>query len=50
LAGGQGVFNIVPLAGVVGELDADIVRMDTAPDGSAKGRPMRVQTARAAGE
>jgi DNA-binding transcriptional MerR regulator len=51
LAGGQGVFNIVPLAGVVGELDADIVRMDTAaPDGSAKGRPTRVQTARAAGE
>ena len=28
LAGGQGVFNIVPLSGVVGELAADIVRMD----------------------
>jgi DNA-binding transcriptional MerR regulator len=27
LAGGQGVFNIVPLSGVVGELDADIVRI-----------------------
>ncbi len=26
LAGGQGVFNIVPLAGVVDELEADIVR------------------------
>ena len=30
LAGGQGVFNIVPLAGVVEELDADIVRLDAA--------------------
>src|ERR1700735_2429895 len=30
LAGGQGVFNIVPLAGVVQELDADIVNLDTA--------------------
>ena len=29
LAGGQGVFNIVPLAGVVEELDADIVRLET---------------------
>ena len=28
LAGGQGVFNIVPLAGVVEELDADIVSLD----------------------
>ena len=28
LAGGQGVFNIVPLAGVVEELEADIVRLD----------------------
>jgi len=27
LAGGQGVFNIVPLSGVVDELDADIVRI-----------------------
>ena len=27
LAGGQGVFNIVPLAGVVDELAADIVRI-----------------------
>lgn len=28
LAGGQGVFNIVPLAGVVDELDAAIVRLE----------------------
>ncbi len=28
LAGGQGVFNIVPLAGVLEELEADIVRLD----------------------
>ena len=28
LAGGQGVFNIVPLSGVVDELDAAIVRLD----------------------
>src|SRR6202161_2701204 len=35
LAGGQGVFNIVPLAGVVDELEADIVRLDI----SAQSRP-----------
>lgn len=34
LAGGQGVFNIVPLSGVVGELDADILQF-TAPEGAA---------------
>jgi DNA-binding transcriptional MerR regulator len=28
LAGGQGVFNIVPLSGVVDELQADIVRLE----------------------
>jgi hypothetical protein len=28
LAGGQGVFNIVPLSGVVDELDAAIVRIE----------------------
>jgi DNA-binding transcriptional MerR regulator len=28
LAGGQGVFNVVPLSGVVNELAADIVRFD----------------------
>ena len=27
LQGGQGVFNIVPLSGVVGELEADIIRV-----------------------
>src|SRR5215469_7021714 len=34
LAGGQGVFNIVPLAGVVEELEADIVRLDAKPASS----------------
>ena len=51
LAGGQGVFNIVPLAGVVEELDADIVRLDIqVPAAAAKRRPARVPRARAAGE
>ena len=51
LAGGQGVFNIVPLAGVVEELEADIVRLDTTePAASAKVRPVRVPAKRAAGE
>ncbi len=52
LAGGQGVFNIVPLAPVVGELDADIVAL------RAAGTPGQMATApgavgpspRAAGE
>ncbi len=35
LAGGQGVFNIVPLSGVVGELEADIVRIGLAESGAA---------------
>ena len=30
LRGGQGVFNVVPLAGVVGEVDAAIQRIDSA--------------------
>src|SRR5580693_5074368 len=39
LAGGQGVFNIVPLAGVVEQLDADIVSLDAAAkDAAAKSR------------
>ena len=51
LAGGQGVFNIVPLAGVVEELDADIVSLDAAAKAAAaKTRPTRVQVARASGE
>jgi DNA-binding transcriptional MerR regulator len=51
LAGGQGVFNIVPLAGVVEELDADIIRLDTSRSGG-DGKPSseRAQVARAAGE
>ena len=31
LAGGQGVFNILPLSGVVSELEAAIVEIDAAP-------------------
>ena len=50
LAGGQGVFNIVPMAGVVEELDADIVRLDTAERATSKVRPERVPAKRAAGE
>jgi DNA-binding transcriptional MerR regulator len=50
LAGGQGVFNIVPLAGVVEELDADIVRLDTARAETKVARPSRDRRARAAGE
>ncbi|MHB8218726.1 MAG: MerR family transcriptional regulator [Acidimicrobiales bacterium] len=54
LAGGQGVFNIVPLSGVVGELDADIadiadvVRIERERDDTGRrgARPVR----RAAGE
>jgi DNA-binding transcriptional MerR regulator len=52
LAGGQGVFNIVPLAGVVGELEADIVRLDQAntEKPARKTRPAPVSVAKAAGE
>jgi DNA-binding transcriptional MerR regulator len=59
LAGGQGVFNIVPMAGVVGELDADIVRLDRTtadtkagakPASTKKHRSARVSVAKAAGE
>ena len=51
LAGGQGVFNIVPLAGVVDELEADIVRLDIAAQSRPSGeRPATPQVARAAGE
>ncbi len=39
LAGGQGVFNIVPLAGVVDELEADIVRLDIAAQSRPGGTP-----------
>jgi hypothetical protein len=51
LAGGQGVFNIVPLAGVVEQLDADIVSLDAATKAvPAKTRPTRAPVARASGE
>ena len=40
LAGGQGVFNIVPLSGVVDELDADIVRLGR-EQASEPARPAR---------
>jgi DNA-binding transcriptional MerR regulator len=50
LGGGQGVFNIVPLAGVVEELDADIVRLDTREIREGKRKPRTAHLARAAGE
>jgi len=51
LAGGQGVFNIVPLAGVVDELDADIVRLhDAARAKAVSDRRHEVRVPRAAGE
>ncbi len=37
LAHGQGVFNIVPLAGVVSELDADIVRFESESETTGSG-------------
>jgi DNA-binding transcriptional MerR regulator len=53
LAGGQGVFNIVPLGGVVDELEADIVRLDKATEAkraaAKKSGPTRVSVAKAAG-
>jgi hypothetical protein len=51
LAGGQGVFNIVPLAGVVDQLEADIIRMDVTAQSRPSGeRPSEIPVARAAGE
>ncbi|HEY1832038.1 MAG TPA: MerR family transcriptional regulator [Acidimicrobiales bacterium] len=58
LAGGQGVFNIVPMAGVVDQLDADIVRLDQAnaakqeraAQNGRRPRPAHVSVAKAAGE
>jgi DNA-binding transcriptional MerR regulator len=47
LAGGQGVFNVVPLSGVVNELAADIVAIGRSREGQAVGR---AQSAKAAGE
>lgn len=48
LAGGQGVFNVVPLSGLVDELAADIVAFERRPAGEASPAPARA--ARAAGE
>jgi DNA-binding transcriptional MerR regulator len=39
LAGGQGVFNIVPLSGLVGELDADIVKFAERQGRDTSGTP-----------
>jgi DNA-binding transcriptional MerR regulator len=51
LGGGQGVFNIVPLAGVVEELQADIVRLHPPmAEPALSGQPAQAQRARAAGE
>jgi len=57
LAGGQGVFNIVPLSGVVGELDADIADIADMADvvriergGTETRRRSGVRAPRAAGE
>jgi DNA-binding transcriptional MerR regulator len=46
LAGGQGVFNVVPLSGVVQELAADIVRFER----PVPAMPGQTRPARAAGE
>ncbi|MHB8506986.1 MAG: MerR family transcriptional regulator, partial [Acidimicrobiales bacterium] len=43
LRGGQGVLNIVPLAGVVSELDAAITDLDRPAVAEAAGRPPREQ-------
>ncbi|MGH9295399.1 MAG: MerR family transcriptional regulator [Acidimicrobiales bacterium] len=37
LKGGQGVFNVVPLAGVIGEIDAAILEVDLARAARAAG-------------
>ena len=38
LAGGQGVFNILPLSGVVSELEAAIVEINATADDAARPR------------
>jgi DNA-binding transcriptional MerR regulator len=52
LAGGQGVFNIVPMAGVVGELDAAIIELGSARAIATEPRPVPATATarRAAGE
>jgi DNA-binding transcriptional MerR regulator len=52
LRGGQGVFNVVPLAGVVGEVDAAILRIDsahTAASASVPGHPVQAVSGEDAG-
>ncbi|MGO8722107.1 MAG: MerR family transcriptional regulator [Acidimicrobiales bacterium] len=43
LRGGQGVFNVVPLAGVVGEVDAAIHRIDSAHMATGASGPADLQ-------
>ena len=45
LRGGQGVFNVVPLAGVVGEVDAAIHRIGSAHVASGASAPDEVEKA-----
>ena len=42
LKGGQGVLNIVPMAGLVQELDAAITRLGVKPDQAGAGEPRTV--------
>jgi DNA-binding transcriptional MerR regulator len=46
LRGGQGVFNVVPLAGVVGEVDAAILRIDASRDGTTPGEAPAAERSR----
>jgi len=45
LRGGQGVFNVVPLAGVLGEVDAGILRIDAARAGTGASSPAGLEPA-----
>ena len=49
LRGGQGVFNVVPLAGVVGEVDAAIRRIDSAHAASGASSAKAAEAAKDAG-
>jgi hypothetical protein len=48
LRGGQGVFNVVPLAGVVGEVDAAIHRIGSGRMASSGTAPAQASSAQAA--
>lgn len=50
LRGGQGVFNIVPLAGVLDEVKAAILEIDKARTGASPALPSDAPAALAAGE